>query len=197
LLLLAPFSSSLSSSSSSKTSPTRSNASEISASVRRLFLKNCFFSFEEETFFTEGWFRNAIAFSTLLLPLREVDDDGGEEGRGDQLTHAIALDASFADAIREAYTTAGALLNDLGENFKIRQTPPVGAFALFFALSKCARLSLYGFPSPDSNRLETQPYWPRKTKTDGKPTKVDVFGDRVFYALVRLLALEGFVDVVN
>jgi hypothetical protein len=36
-----------------------------------LFLKNCFFSFEEETFFTEGWFRNAIAFSTLL--------DGGEE----------------------------------------------------------------------------------------------------------------------
>ena len=85
------------------------------------------------------------------------DDGGGEEGRGDQLTHAIALDASFADAIREAYTTAGALLNDLGENFKIRQTPPVGAFALFFALSKCNRLTLYGVPSPDSNRLETQP----------------------------------------
>ena len=129
----------------------------------------------------------------------ENDDDGGEEGRGDQLTHAIALDASFADAIREAYTTAGALLNDLGENFKIRQTPPVGAFALFFALSKCNRLTLYGVPSPDSNRLETQPYWPRKTKTEsgGKPTKIDIFGDRVLYALVRLFALEGFVDVVN
>ena len=129
----------------------------------------------------------------------ENDDDGGEEGRGDQLTHAIALDASFADAIREAYTTAGALLNDLGENFKIRQTPPVGAFALFFALSKCNRLTLYGVPSPDSNRLETQPYWPRKMKTEngGKPTKIDIFGDRVLYALVRLFALEGFVDVVN
>ena len=129
----------------------------------------------------------------------ENDDDGGEEGRGDQLTHAIALDATFADAIREAYTTAGALLNDLGENFKIRQTPPVGAFALFFALSKCNRLTLYGVPSPDSNRLETQPYWPRKTKTEsgGKPTKIDIFGDRVLYALVRLFALEGFVDVVN
>ena len=129
----------------------------------------------------------------------ENDDDGGEEGRGDQLTHAIALDASFADGIREAYTTAGALLNDLGENFKIRQTPPVGAFALFFALSKCNRLTLYGVPSPDSNRLETQPYWPRKTKTEngGKPTKIDIFGDRVLYALVRLFALEGFVDVVN
>ena len=129
----------------------------------------------------------------------ENDDDEGEEGRGDQLTHAIALDASFADAIREAYTTAGALLNDLGENFKIRQTPPVGAFALFFALSKCNRLTLYGVPSPDSNRLETQPYWPRKTKTEngGKPTKIDIFGDRVLYALVRLFALEGFVDVVN
>ena len=129
----------------------------------------------------------------------ENDDDGGEEGRGDQLTRAIALDASFADAIREAYTTAGALLNDLGENFKIRQTPPVGAFALFFALSKCNRLTLYGVPSPDSNRLETQPYWPRKTKTEngGKPTKIDIFGDRVLYVLVRLFALEGFVDVVN
>ena len=129
----------------------------------------------------------------------ENDDDEGEEGRGDQLTHAIALDATFADAIREAYTTAGALLNDLGENFKIRQTPPVGAFALFFALSKCNRLTLYGVPSPDSNRLETQPYWPRKTKTEsgGKPTKIDIFGDRVLYALVRLFALEGFVDVVN
>ena len=130
----------------------------------------------------------------------ENDDGGGEEeGRGDQLTHAIALDASFADAIREAYTTAGALLNDLGENFKIRQTPPVGAFALFFALSKCNRLTLYGIPSPDSNRLETQPYWPRKTKTDEKKprSKIDIFGDRVLYALVRLFALEGFVDVVN
>ena len=129
----------------------------------------------------------------------ENDDDGGEEGRGDQLTHAIALDATFADAIREAYTTAGVALNDLGENFKIRQTPPVGAFALFFALSKCNRLTLYGVPSPDSNRLETQPYWPRKTKTEsgGKPTKIDIFGDRVLYALVRLFALEGFVDVVN
>jgi hypothetical protein len=127
------------------------------------------------------------------------DDGGGEEGRGDQLTHAIALDASFADAIREAYTTTGVALNDLGENFKIRQTPPVGAFALFFALSKCNRLTLYGVPSPDSNRLETQPYWPRKTKTEngGKPTKIDIFGDRVLYALVRLFALEGFVDVVN
>jgi len=125
------------------------------------------------------------------------DDDNADDGEGEQLTRAIALDASFAEAIREAYATAGKSLNDLGENFKVRQTPPVGAFALFFALSKCARLSLYGFPSPDSNRLETQPYWPRKTKTDGKPTKVDVFGDRVFYALVRLLALEGFVDVVN
>jgi hypothetical protein len=125
------------------------------------------------------------------------DDDNTDDGEGEQLTRAIALDASFAEAIREAYATAGKSLNDLGENFKVRQTPPVGAFALFFALSKCARLSLYGFPSPDSNRLETQPYWPRKTKTDGKPTKVDVFGDRVFYALVRLLALEGFVDVVN
>ena len=125
------------------------------------------------------------------------DDDNADDEVGEQLTRAIALDASFAEAIREAYATAGKSLNDLGENFKVRQTPPVGAFALFFALSKCARLSLYGFPSPDSNRLETQPYWPRKTKTDGKPTKVDVFGDRVFYALVRLLALEGFVDVVN
>ena len=125
------------------------------------------------------------------------DDDNTDDGEGEQLTRAIALDASFAEAIREAYATAGKSLNDLGENFKVRQTPPVGAFALFFALSKCTRLSLYGFPSPDSNRLETQPYWPRKTKTDGKPTKVDVFGDRVFYALVRLLALEGFVDVVN
>ena len=125
------------------------------------------------------------------------DDDNTDDGEGEQLTRAIALDSSFAEAIREAYATAGKSLNDLGENFKVRQTPPVGAFALFFALSKCARLSLYGFPSPDSNRLETQPYWPRKTKTDGKPTKVDVFGDRVFYALVRLLALEGFVDVVN
>ena len=125
------------------------------------------------------------------------DDDNADDGEGEQLTRAIALDASFAEAIREAYATAGKSLNDLGENFKVRQTPPVGAFALFFALSKCTRLSLYGFPSPDSNRLETQPYWPRKTKTDGKPTKVDVFGDRVFYALVRLLALEGFVDVVN
>ncbi|CAL6419307.1 unnamed protein product [Bathycoccus prasinos] len=127
------------------------------------------------------------------------DDGGGEEGRGDQLTHAIALDASFADAIREAYTTTGVALNDLGENFKIRQAPPVGAFALFFALSKCNRLTLYGVPSPDSNRLETQPYWPRKTKTEngGKPTKIDIFGDRVLYALVRLFALEGFVDVVN
>ena len=125
------------------------------------------------------------------------DDDNTDDREGEQLTRAIALDASFAEAIREAYATAGKSLNDLGENFKVRQTPPVGAFALFFALSKCTRLSLYGFPSPDSNRLETQPYWPRKTKTDGKPTKVDVFGDRVFYALVRLLALEGFVDVVN
>ena len=91
----------------------------------------------------------------------------------------------------------GAALNELSENFKTRHAPPVGAYALFFALSKCDHLSLYGIPSPDSNRLERQPYWPRKTKTDGKPTKIDIFGDRVFYGLVRLFALEGFLDVVN
>ena len=126
----------------------------------------------------------------------EAHEENNNEG-GDQLTHAIALDASFANAIREAYTTVGTALNELSENFKTRHAPPVGAYALFFALSKCDHLSLYGIPSPDSNRLERQPYWPRKTKTDGKPTKIDIFGDRVFYGLVRLFALEGFLDVVN
>ena len=43
-------------------------------------LKIASFLSKRRHLFTEGWFRNAIAFSTLLLPLREVDDDGGEEG---------------------------------------------------------------------------------------------------------------------
>ena len=59
----------------------------------------------------------------LSLTDKDGDNEAHEENNnegGDQLTHAIALDASFANAIREAYTTVGAALNELSENFKSR-----------------------------------------------------------------------------